>query len=61
MSRNVFTGRPIKLNVTLKKGTKALITTNAAESEIVLGRNQIWKFTGVRQTGGRMEIDVTIG
>ena len=61
MSRNVFTGRPIKLNVTLKKGAKALITTNAVESEIVLGRNQAWKFTGVRQTGGQMEIDVTIG
>lgn len=61
MKKNVFTGRPIKLNITAKKGTKAIITNNAMESEIVLGRNQKWKFTGVKQNGKRLEIDVTIG
>lgn len=58
--QNVFTGRPIKLNITAKKGTKAIITNNISESEIVLGRNQRWKITGVRQSGNRLEMDVTI-
>lgn len=60
VNKNVFTGRAIKLNITAKKGTKAIITNNALESEIVLGRNQSWKLTGVKQTGGRLEIDITI-
>lgn len=60
--QNVFTGRPVKLNVTVKKGAKAIITTNQQESEIVLGRNQKWTFTGVRQPRrGQLEIDFTIG
>lgn len=59
--QNVFTGRPVKLNITAKKGTKALITTNQQESEIVLGRNQKWKITGARQRGaGGLEIDITV-
>lgn len=60
--QNVFTNRPVRLNITVKKGAKALITTNQQESEIVLGRNQKWTFTGARQTGqGRIEMDFTIG
>lgn len=61
VNQNVFTGRPVKLNVTVKKGAKAIVTNNALESEIILGRNQKWKFTGVRQSGKRLELDVTIG
>ena len=60
ITRNVFTDRPIKLNVLLKKGAKAIITDNAAESEVVLKGNQKWTFTGARVQGGKLELGVTI-
>ena len=37
---NAFKSRPIHLEIRAKKGTKAIVTSNFEESEIILGRNQ---------------------
>ena len=39
-TENVFKNRPIHLEIRAKKGTKAIVTSNFEESEIILGRNQ---------------------
>lgn len=39
-TENVFKSRPIHLEIRVKKGTKAIVTSNFEESEIILGRNQ---------------------
>ena len=39
-TENVFKSRPIHLEIRAKKGTKAIVTSNFEESEIILGRNQ---------------------
>lgn len=38
-NKNVFTGRGIKLNIKVPKGTNAYVTTNYKESEIIFDRN----------------------
>ena len=37
---NVFQKRKFQIQIRAKKGTNAFITENAAESEVILGRNQ---------------------
>jgi len=39
-TENAFKSRPIHLEIRAKKGTKAIVTSNFEESEIILGRNQ---------------------
>ena len=39
-TENAFKNRPIHLEIRAKKGTKAIVTSNFEESEIILGRNQ---------------------
>lgn len=58
--------RQIRLNIVGKKGTPAIVTSNHAENEVLMGRNLHYNFTGgfrvVRTPAGvqQLEIDVEI-
>ena len=41
-----FDQRDVRLNLVARKGTKAIVTNNHAEHEILLGRGQKYNFTG---------------
>lgn len=62
--KNVFTGKPIKVNYQISKGAPCIMTTNASESEGVLARKIKHKITGARWVkdafGGKLEIDITV-
>lgn len=61
-----FDTRQLRLNVVARKGTKAIVTSNHAENEVLLGRGVKYNFTGgfrvVRTPKGveQLEIDVVI-
>jgi len=41
-----YDSMPVKFNMVARKGTKAIVTNNHAESEILIGRNTKYNFTG---------------
>ena len=56
---------PVKLHIVAKKGTPAIVTSNHNEHEILIGRNQSYKFKSYRVEtlpGGKKQlvVDVTI-
>lgn len=61
-----FDTRQLRFNIVARAGTKAIVTSNHAESEILLGRGVHYRFTGgfrvVRTSKGieQLEIDVEI-
>lgn len=61
---NVFTGKAIRINYKISKGTPCIMTANAVESEGIIGRGVKHKITAVRWVqnafGGNLEIDVTV-
>ena len=59
--------KDIRLNITLKKGTPAIVTNNHAEHEILAGRNAKydfskakWKIIKTKKGKSQLVIDVTI-
>lgn len=57
---NVFTAKAIRINYSIGKGTKAIMTANKTESEGVLARGIQQRMTGARWKNGKLEIDVTV-
>lgn len=61
-----FDTRQLRINIVARKGTKAIVTSNHAENEVLLGRGVKYNFTGdfrvVRTPKGveQLEIDVEI-
>lgn len=61
-----FDTRQLRINIVARKGTKAIVTSNHAENEVLLGRGMKYNFTGdfrvVRTPKGveQLEIDVEI-
>lgn len=61
-----FGTRQLRLRIVARKGTKAIVTNNHAEAEVLLGRGAHYRFTGgfrvVRTPQGveQLEIDVEI-
>lgn len=45
-SHPAFDTRQLRLNIVAKKGTKAIVTNNHAESEVLIGHGVKYKFTG---------------
>lgn len=56
---NVFTSYPVKMNISAPSSTKAFVTNNHFESEVILARNTRYVITNVRQSS-QIEVDVTI-
>lgn len=48
----------VQLNITAKPGTKAIMTSNDKEKEIILGRDQTYQINGCRMEGHRIVFDV---
>lgn len=48
-----------KIKITAKPGTKALLTSNTKEAEVILGRNQRWRVTDVTMEDGDFVYHVT--
>ena len=65
-SHPAFENRQLRLNIVARKGTKAIVTNNHAENEILLGHGAKYRFTGgfrIRTTSQgveQLEIDVEI-
>ena len=48
-----------KMQISAKSGTDALLSSNTAENEVILGRNQKWKVTDVTRENGTIVFKVT--
>ena len=48
-NQNVFKNKKVQIKLYAKKGTKAFVTDNDQESEIIFARNSSYTITGVRQ------------
>lgn len=58
IDKNLFTNRKVMLNMVATKGTKAIVTTNDSESEIILGRGTKFTVKNARMDNGQLLIDV---
>lgn len=54
----LFSEREVRLNMKVKKGTKALFSPSKKESELVLARGTDYKITSVRAENGKLVFDV---
>ena len=59
-SHGTYGSRPVKMNIIASKGTKAIVTSNHAEHEILIARGLKYKFKGAHLVGGQIVIDVEI-
>lgn len=48
-SLNVFSNNPVRLEIKVPKGTKALVTKNFMESEVILGRGTKYTIESVER------------
>lgn len=60
-SNNVFTGRPIKMEIETSKKTRGFVANNREESEIVLPRNSKFRITGTsRDSNGNYVVRMKV-
>lgn len=60
VEKNYFTSRPIKINYSINKGTKTIMTANHEESEGIIARGVKQRITAARVVHGKLEIDVEV-
>ena len=57
---NVFTGRPIKMEIEAPKGTRGFVANNVGESEVVLPRNSQFKVVSSKYENGSVTLRVKV-
>lgn len=60
VEKNYFTSRPVKINYSISKGAKTIMTANHDESEGILARGTKQRITAARVVHGKLEIDVEV-
>lgn len=58
--KNKMSFRPVKVKIQAPKGTKAYVTTNKDESEVLLGRGLKYKLMDAKMNNGKIELTYRI-